>query len=806
MQILQKTYMTWRCTPLINLYRKLDLPFDVYEINVLESDDNLLMKISLDMGIGLNLEEMRAVKAYFQSEGRNPTDVELQTIGQTWSEHCYHKTFKGIIKTTDGRIIDNMFRTYIASVVKELNPDWCVSVFEDNAGLVDFVDGYAIAVKVETHNHPSAIEPFGGAATGIGGIIRDILGVWADPIANTDVLCFGPLDYDYSKLPPGVKHPRYLFKGVVAGIGHYGNNMGIPTVNGAIYFDEGYVGNVVVYCGCIGILPKDKYFRRIKPGDSIIIAGGRTGRDGIHGVTFASAELTEESEETSRSAVQIPNPIEEEKLRRAIIRIRDEGLGSGITDLGGGGLSCATGEMADKYGCGAIVELSKVKLKDPDMKPWEIWVSESQERMFIASPPENVKRIIEIFEEEDVEAVEIGRFTDDRRLKVLYKGHVVADLALSFLFNPPKATRIAEVKEDNEVEIDFEMPKDLNAILLELLKSPNIASKEVVIRTYDHEVKGMTVIKPLQGWRAGPNDAAVMKPLPSSWAGIVISCGIKPSYGKISPYWMAASSIDEAIRNNVCVGGRRWSLLDNFTWGNPEKPDRMGALLKAVEACYHTAKMLQAPFISGKDSLYNESPLGPVTPTLLITAVGIIPDIRKAVTMDLKNPGNPLYIVGLTRRELGGSEYYKLLGIRGGIVPRVYSQAKTIFDKVIEAMDLGLIRACHDPSEGGMAIAIAEMCLASGYGVEIDLSKVPLSEAMRSDLILFSESNSRFIVEVKADREREFQEIMRGVPHARIGQVTKNPSLVVWGPDGKVLIDVDVNMLWKTWREALTLR
>ena len=764
------------------------------------------MKISLETGVGLSLNEMRAIKAYYQREGRNPTDVELQMIGQTWSEHCYHKTFKGIIKTTDGKVIDNMFKTYIASIVRELNPEWCISVFEDNAGIIDFVDGYAIAVKVETHNHPSAIEPFGGAATGIGGVIRDILGVWADPIANIDVLCFGPLNYDYSKLPHGVKHPRYLFKGVVTGIAHYGNNMGIPTVSGAICFDEGYVGNVVVYCGCIGILPKDKYFRRIRPGDSIIIAGGRTGRDGIHGVTFASAELTEESEETSRSAVQIPNPIEEEKLRRAIIRIRDEGLGSGITDLGGGGISCATGEMANKYGCGAIVELSRVKLKDPDMKPWEIWVSESQERMFIAAPPENVNRILEIFEEEDVEAVEIGSFTDDRRLKVLYEGYVVADIDLNFLFNPPRTIRIAEVKREEDIDIDFEMPKDLNEILFKLLSSPNVASKEPVIRTYDHEVKGMTAIKPLQGLRAGPNNAAVMKPLPSSWAGIVISCGIKPSYGKISTYWMAASSIDEAIRNNICVGGRRWALLDNFTWGNPEKPDRMGSLLRAVQACYDIAKMFEAPFISGKDSLYNESPLGPVTPTLLITAIGIIPDIRKAVTMDLKDPGNPIYIIGLTRRELGGSEYYRLMGLNHGVVPKVYEQAKSIFKKVVRAIDEGVIRACHDPSEGGIAVALAEMCLASGYGADISLSNVPLDEPMRDDLILFSESNSRFIVEVDASREEDFIKIMEGVPYSKIGQVSKEPVLTIWGLRGKLIIEANVDELWRTWREALTLR
>ncbi|MEM2058211.1 MAG: phosphoribosylformylglycinamidine synthase subunit PurL [Thermoproteota archaeon] len=786
----------------------MDLPFEIYEVDLIGSNDDVLMKISIEMGIGLNAEEMRYIKEYFKGEGRNPTDVELQTIGQTWSEHCYHKTFKGIVKTTDGRIVDNMFRSYIASVVKELNPDWCVSVFEDNAGIVDFVDGYAIAVKVETHNHPSAIEPFGGAATGIGGVIRDVLGVWADPIANIDVLCFGPLDYDYSKLPPGVKHPRYLFKGIVAGIGYYGNNMGIPTVSGAICFDEGYVGNVVVYCGCVGILPRDRYLRKVRPGDSVILVGGRTGRDGIHGVTFASTELTKESEEASRPAVQIPNPIEEEKLRRAIIRIRDEGLASGITDLGGGGLSSATGETANKYNCGAVIELSKVKLKDPNMRPWEIWVSESQERMLIASPPQNVARIMDILDEEDLEAAEIGRFTEPRRLKVLYLGYTVADLSLDFLFSPPRAVRTAEVKEDEggEADFDFAMPNDLSSVLLRLLSSPNIASKESIIRTYDHEVKGMTAIKPLQGLRSGPNDAAVMKPLPSSWAGVVLSCGIKPSYGKLSPYWMAASAIDEAVRNNVCVGGRRWALLDNFTWGNPEKPDRMGSLLKAVEACYYAAKIFQVPFISGKDSLYNESPLGPVTPTLLITAVGIIPDVRKAVTADFKVPGDPIYVIGQTRRELGGSEYYRILNVKSGLVPRLRPSAGELPSRIIRAIDSGVIMACHDPSEGGLAVALAEMCLASGFGAEVHTSNVPLGEPMREDLVLFSESNSRFIVEVKANAEEEFCTLMEGIPHAKIGYVTKSPTFLVYGFDGKSLVDVNVDVLWKTWRNALTSR
>jgi len=294
-------------------YVKRDVPFELVEIDLKDADDKQLIQISRELEICLNLTEMKLVQNYFSRKKRNPTDVELQTIGQTWSEHCYHKTFKGDITTPEGEI-RSLFKTFIAKATEELSPSWCVSVFEDNAGIVEFEGNHVIAAKVETHNHPSAIEPFGGAATGTGGVIRDVLGVWADPIACTDVLCFGPLDYDYGKLPLGTKHPKYVYRGVVAGIGHYGNNMGIPTVNGAIHFDESYVGNVVVYCGCIGILPKNKFVKDTKAGDIALLVGGETGRDGIHGVTFASAELTKESEEVSRPAVQIANPIEEEKV------------------------------------------------------------------------------------------------------------------------------------------------------------------------------------------------------------------------------------------------------------------------------------------------------------------------------------------------------------------------------------------------------------------------------------------------------------------------------------------------------------
>ncbi|PDM26818.1 hypothetical protein CP083_01930 [Candidatus Bathyarchaeota archaeon B24-2] len=789
--------------PINRLFEKADLPLELYKVKVTEANDEELIEISKELNLELNLNEMKAIQRYFRRLRRDPTDVELQTIGQTWSEHCFHKTFKGTI-VAENKTVKSIFRTYIARVTEELNPEWCISVFKDNAGIIEFEEEFAIAVKVETHNHPSAVEPFGGAATGIGGVIRDILGVWAEPIANTDVLCFGPLDTPYDRIPRGIKHPRYLFNGVVAGIASYGNNMGLPTVNGAIYFDEGYIGNVVVYCGCIGILRKEDYIKNTKPGDIVLLVGGETGRDGIHGVTFASAELTEASEETGRAAVQIPNPFEEEKLRRAILRVRDEKLGSGITDLGGGGLSSAVGETAYRSGCGVEIDLDKVPLRDPTLAPWEIWISESQERMLLTIPEDKLERTLEIFEEEEVKATPIGVFTEDKRLKLKFRGHKVAEMDLEFLFSPPERILKAEWKPKRLSEPTFDEPEDLTNELLNLLSSPNISSREPVIRVYDHEVRGATVLKPLNGMSGGPNDAAVLKPLKDSWRGVVISSALNPNYGKIDPYWMAASSIDEAIRNNTCVGGRRIALLDNFTWGNPERPERLGELLRAAEACYDIAKVYGTPFISGKDSLYNESPMGPVTSTLLITAVGVIPDIRKSVSSDLKAVGNPLYVVGETLNELGGSEYYRLKGFLGANVPKVNPKlGRKLVNRIVQAIDLGYVRACHDASEGGLAVALSEMAIGGNLGVEIWLSNVPRRGISRNDLILFSESNSRFIVEVKRKFREEFEKLFDGLPYGEVGLVTRGKTLTIYGLDGKVVVEAEVDALSERWRKGL---
>jgi len=581
--------------------------------------------------------------------------------------------------------------------------------------------------------------------------------------------------------------------------------MGIPTVNGAIYFDETYTGNVVVYCGCIGLLPLKKFTKSAKPDHLIIVAGGKTGRDGIHGVTFASAELTEESEEVSRPAVQIADPIEEEKLKRALMEIRDRELASATTDLGGGGMSSAIGETAERFNCGATVDLDTVPLKYAGLAPWEIYISESQERMLIAIPPENLTKVMAVFAKEDVEATVVGKLTREKRLQLRFENVVVADMDMQFLFTPPKSMKTATYETPNLEEPVFPEPAGLTETLLQLMAAPNIASKESVVRSYDHEVKGNTALKPFHGEHAGPNDAAILKPLDNSWKGIAISCGMNPNYGKISAYWMAAAAIDEAVRNNVAVGGRRIALLDNFVWGNPEKTERLGSLVQACEACYDVATAFKTPFISGKDSLYNESPLGPVTPTLLITAVGIVPDVRSAISMDAKAPGDLLYLVGKTYMELGGSEYYKLKGFLGKTVPKLRAvQARKTYYALTRAIGAGTVKACHDLSEGGLAVAAAEMALASSYGAELDLRKLPAEALKQDDFALFSESNSRFLVEVaKQDREA-FEKLMKGKAYAAIGKVTKTPRLTIRGLKGAVAVDAQVADLRASWKRTLS--
>ncbi len=786
-------------------------------ISIIKAGDKRLMKISRDYLLSLNLKEMKSIKAYFKRLGRNPTDVELETTAQTWSEHCKHKVFTGIIeyRSEEGvEIIDNLLKQTVMKVTKELDRDWCLSVFKDNAGIITFDDENAVAFKVETHNHPSALEPYGGAGTGIGGVIRDILGVGlgAKPVLNTDVFCFGPPGYDFNKLPAGVLHPKRICKGVVAGVRDYGNRMGIPTVNGSVFFDEGYVCNPLVYCGTVGIMPKNRIKKSVKTGDLIVSVGGRTGRDGIHGATFSSLSL---DEETEVGAVQIGNPIIEKKVADTILKARDMGLYRDITDCGAGGLSSAVGELGRD--CGVEVYLERVPLKYKGLLPWEIWISEAQERMVIAVPPENLTNIMGVFDSEDVEATVIGKFTNTRKLHLMHKGQTVAAVDMKFLHEGlPRDTKKAEWKkpEFREPERDeIKSRKGLVEDLKNILASPNVCSKEWIIRQYDHEVQAGTVLKPLQGkFNDGPGDASVVKPLFDSNKGIVISNGINPEYGFIDPYWMAASAIDEALRNIISVGGNldRTALLDNFCWGDPEKPAQLAGLVRAAKACYDMAKVYGTPFISGKDSLNNEytdskGRQTSIPQTLLISAMCVIEDIGKTVSMDLKGAGNLVYIIGETKDEMAGSHYYKLNGFSGCNVPEVDPvKSKAIMNSLSSVISGGHALSCHDCSEGGVGVACAEMAFAGGVGMEVDLSKVLYAGKQASDeILLFSESNSRFIVEVSREKSRKFEELMTGSIIAPIGETIREENFVVRGIGKSVIIEEGINKLKESWQKTL---
>lgn len=784
------------------MYKKISSATELYEIGFLNASEEELSKLSKERSLSLNNEELKLVKDYFTKEGRNPTDVEVEAIAQTWSEHCGHKTFKGDFEFNDDgarKEYRNIFKTFIAKATNEINAPWCFSVFEDNAGIVEFEGEYCISFKVETHNHPSALEPFGGAATGVGGVIRDTMGVWADPIAGTDVLCFAPLEMEEEKIPPGSKNPKFLFSGVVAGIASYGNNMGIPTVNGAIYFDESYAGNPLVFCGSVGLMKKGHYVKNTKAGDACLLVGGKTGRDGIHGVTMASVELGEKASEENRSAVQIGDPIEEEKTKRGILRVRDLKLASGITDLGGGGLSSAVSEMAHRSDCGIEVDLSLLPLKYPMDTPWELWISESQERMLLSVSKEKLEEVKEIFEEEEVNAIVIGFFDSSRRLVINYGKQKCADLDLEFLFTQPTRKKKAVWSKGKAVQPTFSTP-DLKKTLLGILGMPNVCSKEKVVRKYDHEVKGFTAIKPFQGIEYdGPGDASVLKPLTDSWKGISISNGMNPEYGKIDAYWMAASAIDEAIRNNIAVGGQRIALLDNFSWGSPDREEQAGTLLKACEACYDFAVAFQTPFISGKDSLYNESVAGPITPSLLISAIGIVPDVRKCCTMDFKKEGSSILLVGETFEELGGSHYLKFLNEEGGKVPKVQAEkARANFKAVSSLIEKGMVLSCHDLSEGGLAVALAEMCFSGGMGASIDLNKI---NGMEDECVLFSESNSRFLIEVEKEKSGEVEKILSQCKHYWIGNTGGRELEVKRGKES--ILKEGIEELKNSWQSYL---
>jgi phosphoribosylformylglycinamidine synthase subunit PurSL len=803
---------------------------NVRHVEVRNLTDDQLNKLSREGHLFLSLAEMKAIQDYYRNIGREPTDIELETLAQTWSEHCVHKTLKsGVdleIRDESGKVLatrkyrnlikETVFRSTMELMEEaQLRPasatqhsalstqhsapepdgiaaDFCLSVFADNAGVISFDEADAVCFKVETHNRPSAIDPYGGSATGSGGVIRDVLGTGlaARPIANTDVFCVADPNFatdrpslagkvggyahpisnlksEISNLPKGVIHPKRILREVVAGVRDYGNRMGIPTLNGAVYFDNRYLGNPLVFCGCVGLIPRGRIIKNAQAGDKIVVMGGRTGRDGIHGATFSSAELTTSHADEFSHAVQIGNAITEKKMTDVVLQAAERGLFSAITDCGAGGLSSAVGEMGEKLG--ALVELDRVPLKYAGLKYDEIWISEAQERMVLAVSPEDVDEVLKLAAGENVEATVIGEFgtPEDKNggmnptLRLKYNGVEVGRMDMEFVHKgiPMPVRKAVFVQKKNPARgaaAPVPTGKPLREQLLAVLSHPNVASKHWIVRQYDHEVQGGSAVKPLLGpAQVGPSDASVIRPKLTSRKGVVLSCGLAPHIE--DSYDMAVAGIDEAVRNAVAVGAdpNRLAILDNFCWPGTHDEVSMGHLARTCEACYDAAKAYGVPFISGKDSLHNQftnqetGQVIRIPNTLLISAIGVIDDVRKCVTMDFKSPGNLLLLVACKNdRDL-----------------KILARMHRLMAQAIAA---GHVRSCHDVSDGGWLTAAAEMSLASGIGIDLHPG-VPSP---------FDEQNGAYLVETAREFQPPLDKLFAGVANVRpVGRTTGSPAL-----------------------------
>lgn len=797
--------------------------------------DRTLAEISRKRLLALSVAEMRKIRDYFAGPDvaaqrkragapAEPTDAELECLAQTWSEHCKHKIFNARITVKKGKgkkTVNSVFKTYIRAATEKLRrkKKWLVSVFTDNAGVIEFAPGWNIAMKVETHNTPSALDPYGGALTGILGVNRDVLGcgLGARPIFNTDVFCFAAPDYA-GDIPPRLFHPRRVLEGVRAGVAHGGNASGIPTVNGALVFDGRYLGKPLVYCGTGGLMPsilpdgRKSHEKRALNGDRIFMAGGKIGKDGIHGATFSSEELHEGS---PVSAVQIGDPYTQKKLSDFLLEARDLGLYNAVTDNGAGGLSSSVGEMAEGSG-GCMLHLDRAPLKYAGLDPWEILVSESQERMTFAVPPSKAGDFVQLARLRGVEVSDLGEFNSSGFLQVMYGAKIACYLDMEFLHRGvPQLVLEAELKERKLSEPAQDPAPNFGSELLQLLSSPNVCSKEYVVRQYDHEVQGSSVVKPLCGKNAdGPSDAGVVAPLLGSREGLAVSNGICPRYSELDCYAMAANAMDEAVRNCLSTGGSlgHMAALDNFCWAdpvpspdNPEGRHRLAQLVLACQGLHDACMAYGVPLISGKDSMKNDYRHGKwrisIPPTLLVSAVGKIEDVSLAVTSDFKSDGDAIFVLGETADELGGSEYYAMKGLLGANVPKVnFRRNFALYRRLEAAIKKRLVASCHDCSEGGLAVALAECCIAGCIGADVDLTShagklAPLQA-------LFSESAGRFVVSVKKKDERAFKSAMRGVKCGRIGTVGRKGALAV-SLRGAQLFSAPVESLSHSWKKTM---
>ncbi len=817
-----------KIVPKVNLQNKLK----VDDINLNISDEELIKigKSGIENKDGtrrgplaLSLEYMKAIQDYFKKLGRKPTDIEIESIAQTWSEHCKHTIFADQID----EIQKGLFKTYIRKATEEIRKkkgkkDFCYSVFTDNSGAIEFDEKYLITHKAETHNSPSALDPFGGAITGIVGVNRDAIGfgLGAKPIANTYGYCFADPNtkknlFRDKQLTQKQLSPRRILDGVIDGVNSGGNCSGIPTPQGFVFFHERYQGKPLVFVGTVGLIPKkisgkNSCKKKAKPDDYIVVVGGRVGQDGIHGATFSSEALDSGSPAT---AVQIGDPITQKKLSDAIVKeARGMNLYNSITDNGAGGISCSVAEMA-KESNGCEVDLDKVPLKYPGLEPWKIWISESQERMTLSVPKKSWKEFSKLMQRRGVEAVIIGKFNNSGICRVNYNGQTIMEIDMEFLHEglPHRLIKTKEPKR-NYKKIIVPKQKNIQEIFFKLLKSLNITSFEYISSQYDHEVQANSVLKPLIGKGKVNSESSVVAPVLGSKKGAVLSQGIYPTYSEIDPYNMAGASIDTAIRNVVATGGNidKIAILDNFCWCSSNDPERLWQLKQAAKGCYDFATAYETPFISGKDSMFNDfkgyDEKGKeikisVPPTLLISSIGVIDDILKTNSIDVKIPGDLIYLIGQTTEDLGGSEYFGQLKIKGGDVPKTNAlKNRSMYKDFYKATEKGLVASAIAATRGGIGVALAKMSMAGMLGIEVSIKK--MDGLKRDDFVLFSESQGRIIVTVDPKNKNEFEKLMKKHSLAQLGKVGKNNTFVITGLNGKEIIKTKVEDILNIYKST----
>lgn len=830
-----ESYQEWRSAPPdLSVPRVIRQGIPAVELIDLPGDDGELQRLSQKRLLALGLDELHTLRNYFQREATQPrrrafgledrpTDVELECLAQTWSEHCQHRIFKATITyLEDGRLpetVKSLFATYVKGATAAIDRvvqqreghSWLVSVFDDNAGAVAFDDLHHLVYKVETHNTPSALDPYGGAITGIVGVNRDAFGTGrgADLLVNVWGYCFGPPSYQ-GVVPRGLLHPRRVRDGVHEGVTDGGNQSGIPYGRGWELFDERFLGKPLVFCGTVSRLPVEiaglpGEKKAARDGDLIVMTGGRIGADGIHGATFSSAALDESA---PVQAVQIGDPITQKRMFDFLLEARDQGLYGTITDNGSGGLSSSVGEMARTCG-GARLDLARAPLKYTGLAPWEILLSEAQERMTLAVPPDRIERFLELARRREVEATVLGEFTASGTFHVTHGEQTVALLDMEFLHaGAPELRLIARWSPPQYAEPLDTSALDWNAVLVSMLRRPNLCSGQGKARHYDHEVKGLTVIKPWVGAASDvPSEATVFLARHGSIAGFVLSEGVNPFYSDIDTYAMAAAVVDLAVRRQLCAGARldRIAALDNFCWPDPVESERapdgsykLAQLVRACRGLYDTTVAYGIPLISGKDSMKNDSTMGgvkiSVPPTLLVSAMGQIDDVRRAVTLDPKSAGDVVFLLGVTRDETGGSEYFRWLGERDGLdsplgmprpyvgnrVPRLDPQKTLGLYRALEtAMRENLVRSAAAPALGGWALVFARAAMAAELGLDLDLASCPDLAELPPAAVLFSESTGRFLVTTAPEDAERFEHRLDGLVCRRVGCVTAEPRLRV---------------------------